>query len=681
MSVIKEIISNWQIFEKRATAAEEEIVHLKQQIEWLYQNVMNNTSQIVSDVSKEEFERLQQENIKLKHRIAILTRTIEAERNKASAMSNTSQSNVISINNTLCEIFRKAITAAYPDVLNPPIIVTVSSNSKFGDYQCNSAMPLAQQLNSSGNKVAPRNVANNIMSKLEESPLVDKYEVAGAGYINIYLKRKFGQLALSNWLEIGDVPPPYVKKKRVIVDFSSPNIAKEMHVGHLRSTIIGDSISKLLEYLGHNVLRLNHIGDWGTQFGMLIAHLQDKFPNYSTVAPAIQDLQAFYKESKIRFDSDEEFKKRAYECVVKLQTFDLDIIKAWKMICDVSRQEFEKVYTRLDIKLIERGESFYQKHMELIVKELESRNLLEEDNGRKVMWGEKHGVGIPLTIVKSDGGFTYDTSDMAAIKQRIEEERADWLIYVTDAGQSLHFQMLESCAKKAGILKSFHRMNHVGFGVVLGEDKKKFKTRSGDTVKLIELLDEGLKRTLQKLKEKERDKILSKEELKTAQESVTYGCIKYADLLHNRNHEYVFSFDKMLEDKGNTAVYLLYALTRIRSIARTAKVTQDELRKHAHDTPISLEHEKEWKLAKVLLKFPDIVLDISEHMYLHPLCEFCYEISCAFTEFYDKCYCVEKNQAGEIVKVHIGRLLLTEATAIVLEKCFVLLGLKPVARM
>ncbi|XP_072745001.1 arginine--tRNA ligase, cytoplasmic [Anoplolepis gracilipes] len=671
---------NWEMFEKRATIAEKEIVHLKQQVEWLYRNIMNNTSQIASDINKEEFERLQQENIKLKHRIAILTRTIQAERDKASALSNTFQSN-ISINNTLYEIFQRAITAAYPDILNPPVIVTTSNNPKFGDYQCNSAMPLAQQLSSPGNKVVPRTVANNIISKLEESPLVDKFEVAGAGFINIYLKRDFGQLVLSNWLKIGEVLPPYVEKKRVIVDFSSPNIAKEMHVGHLRSTIIGDSIAKLLEYLGHDVLRINHIGDWGTQFGMLIAHLQDKFPNYLTVTPAIQDLQIFYKESKIRFDLDEEFKKRAYECVVKLQAFEPDITKAWKMICDVSRQEFEKVYTRLEIKLIERGESFYQKRMEIIVKELESRNLLEEDNGRKVMWGEKHGVGIPLTIVKSDGGFTYDTSDMATIKQRIEEERAEWVIYVTDAGQSLHFQMLESCAKKAGILKSFHRIDHVGFGVVLGEDKKKFKTRSGDTVKLTDLLDEGLKRTLQKLKEKERDKVLSEEELKAAQESVAYGCIKYADLSHNRNHEYVFSFDKMLEDKGNTAVYLLYALTRIRSIARTAKVTKEELQKHAHDTPISLEHEKEWKLTKVLLKFPDIVLDISKDMYLHPLCEFCYEISCAFTEFYDKCYCVEKNQAGEIVKVHMGRLLLTEATAIVLEKCFALLGLKPVERM
>ncbi|KAL6264731.1 hypothetical protein P5V15_004829 [Pogonomyrmex californicus] len=666
-----------KMFHERAAAAEREILNLKQQIESLQRNIMSDAP---NNVTKEEFEKLQQENTKLTHRIAILRRTVEEQKNRLASKLFGSP-DVISINDTLSELFRKAINTAYPNITDPPVVVTVSSNPKFGDYQCNSAMPLAHQLSNSGTKVIPRNVANEIMSKLETSPLVDKYEIAGAGYINIYLKRDFGQFVLSNWLMAGDVPPPYVKKKRVIVDFSSPNIAKEMHVGHLRSTIIGDSISRLLEYLGHNVLRLNHIGDWGTQFGMLIAHLQDKFPDYLTNVPPIQDLQTFYKESKTRFDEDEEFKKRAYECVIKLQAFEPDITKAWKMICDISRKEFEKVYTRLDIKVTERGESFYQKYMEAIVKELESRNLLEEDNGRKIMWGEQHGSGIPLTIVKSDGGFTYDTSDMACIKHRIEIERADWLIYVTDAGQSLHFQMLESCAKRAGILKSFHRVDHVGFGVVLGEDKKKFKTRSGETVKLSELLDEGLKRALQKLKEKERDKVLSEEELKMAQESVAYGCIKYADLVHNRNHEYVFSFDKMLDDRGNTAVYLLYALTRIRSIARTANITKNELRQHVHNTPISLEHEKEWKLAKTLLKFPDVILGVSEDLCLHTLCDFCYEIACTFTEFYDKCYCIEKNQAGEIVKINMGRLLLTEVTAIVLEKCFSLLGLKPVKQM
>ncbi|XP_031828662.1 arginine--tRNA ligase-like protein isoform X2 [Nomia melanderi] len=541
-------------------------------------------------------------------------------------------------------------------------------------------MPLSKLLNNNGVKTSPLDVAKSIMSNVEESNLVSKLEIAGAGFINVFLKREFAQTILSNLVKSGKVLPPETKKQRVVVDFSSPNIAKEMHVGHLRSTIIGESTARLLEFLGHDVLRINHVGDWGTQFGMLIAHLQDKFPDYLIVSPPITDLQTFYKESKKRFDEDQEFKTRAYKCVVQLQKFDPDMIKAWQLICDVSRKEFEKIYVRLDIKLIERGESYYQKHMETVVKELEAKGLLEEDEGRKVMWS-KHGNEIPLTIIKSDGGFTYDTSDIAALKQRLEEERADWIIYVTDAGQSMHFQILCHCAERAGILKSYHRVDHIGFGVVLGPDKKKFKTRSGDTVKLNDLLDEGLKRALQKLKEKERDKVLTEEELKQAQESIAYGCIKYADLSHNRNHEYVFSFDKMLEDKGNTAVYLLYALTRIRSIARAANISQKQLQEHAQNTPISLEHEKEWKLAKVLIRFPDVLIKITKDLYLHQLCEYCYEISCAFTEFYDSCYCVEKNEHGEIVNINMGRMLLTEATALIMEKCFFILGLKPVTRM
>lgn len=344
------------------------------------------------------------------------------------------------------------------------------------------------------------------------------------------------------------VKPPKVDKKRVVVDFSAPNIAKEMHVGHLRSTIIGDSICRLLEYLGHDVLRINHVGDWGTQFGMLIAHLEDRFPNFKKESPPISDLQAFYKESKIRFDSDEAFKKRAYQKVVLLQGGDADCLKAWNLICDVSRKEFQQIYDRLDIKLIERGESFYNDRMKKIVPELEKKGLLEEDDGRKIMWGikgEDFG-GIPLTITKSDGGFTYDTSDMATIRQRLDEEKADWVVYVTDCGQASHFKAIFSCARRAGILDSKkHRIDHVGFGVVLGEDGKKFKTRSGDTVKLSELLNEGLKRSMDKLLEKGRDKVLNAEELKAAQENVAYGCIKYADLSKSRTNEYVFSFDKV----------------------------------------------------------------------------------------------------------------------------------------
>lgn len=391
-------------------------------------------------------------------------------------------------------------------------------------------------------------------------------------------------------------------------------------------------------------------------------------------------IQLFFN---FRFDEDEEFKKRAYNCVVKLQSGDPNSITAWKLICDVSRKEFQKIYDRLDIKIVERGESFYQSRMESIVKDLASKGLLEEDEGRKIMWSNDNKDGIPLTIIKSDGGFTYDTSDMAAIKHRLIEEKADWVVYVTDAGQATHFKTIFACAERAGILDpSKHRVDHVGFGVVLGEDGKKFKTRSGDTVKLSDLLDEGLKRALDKLKEKERDKVLTPEELKAAQEAVAYGCIKYADLSQNRNSEYVFSFDKMLEDRGNTAVYMLYAYTRIKSIARNCGNNFIEnIKQIIETTQISCEHEKEWKLIKILLKFPDIISKISKDLLLHHLCEYIFDISSAFSEFYDNCYCIEKNKQGEIVKINNGRLLLCEATALILKKCFDILGLKAISKI
>ncbi|KAL0279634.1 UNVERIFIED_CONTAM: hypothetical protein PYX00_001145 [Menopon gallinae] len=587
---------------------------------------------------------------------------------------------IYSIHLALSEVFEDAIKNAFPDLVDVPILIALSSNPKFGDYQCNSAMPIAQLLKGQGVKLSPRDVAQKILDQVKPSDLIEKLEIAGAGFINITLSRKEGQRCLKLVFEHGVLAPVFSEKCRVVVDFSSPNIAKEMHVGHLRSTIIGDSICNLLEYLGHDVVRVNHVGDWGTQFGMLIAHLQDMFPDYLNKSPPIQDLQAFYKESKKRFDEDEEFKKRAYNCVVSLQSHQPDYLKAWNLICDVSRKEFQKVYDRLGIKLTEKGESFYQSRMESLVKELEERGFLEEDNGRKIMWGDKSN--IPFTIIKSDGGFTYDTSDMATIKYRIEEEKADWIIYVTDSGQATHFEVLQKCAERCGILDPRKvRFDFVGFGAVLGEDKKKFKTRSGDTVRLVDLLDEGLKRALDKLKEKEREKYLTPEELKKAQEAVAYGCIKYADLVHNRVHEYIFSFDKMLDDKGNTAVYLIYALTRIRSIARNAGMSQEQLREAAKTTDISLDHEKEWKLGKTLLKFPDVLRTITRDLCLHHLCEFLYEVSCTFSEFYESCYCIEKNETGEIIKIHFGRLLLCEITALVMEKGFQILGLNQVSKM
>ncbi|XP_059913621.1 arginine--tRNA ligase, cytoplasmic [Gadus macrocephalus] len=617
---------------------------------------------------------LKEENAKLKYRLNTLKRSLQADPAPGSRA-------MLNINQRLQQVFEDAIRAACPQVADPPLAVTPGRDPKFGDYQCNSAMALGQMLKARGEKVTPREIAQKILENLPENELIEKTEIAGPGFINIHIRKPFVSKLLTNLLLNGVQPPPLPARKKVIVDFSSPNIAKEMHVGHLRSTIIGDSMCRLFEFLGYEVVRLNHVGDWGTQFGMLIAHLQDKFPDYVTSSPPIGDLQAFYKESKKRFDEEEDFKKRAYRCVVRLQSKEPEIIKAWTLICDVSRAEFQRVYDCLQVKLIERGESFYQEMMKAVVEELKQKGVLELDEGRHIVFVP--GQSIPLTVVKSDGGFTYDTSDLAAIHQRIFQERADIIIYVTDSGQSTHFQLVFAAARMLGWYDPLTtRVEHAGFGVVLGEDKKKFKTRSGDTVRLMDLLDEGLKRSMDKLKDKERDKVLTPEELTQAQRSVAYGCIKYADLSHNRINDYVFSFDKMLDDRGNTAAYLLYALTRIRSISRLASLDGGALAAAAGSTPIVLDHEKEWKLGKCILRFPEVLNKILEDLFLHGLCDYLYELATTFTEFYDSCYCVEKDrQTGEVVKVNMWRMLLCEATATIMAKGFDILGITPVSRM
>ncbi|KAL4660034.1 arginine-tRNA ligase, cytoplasmic, partial [Arapaima gigas] len=615
---------------------------------------------------------LQVENERLKYRLNILKRVRGPE-----GVSK----NMLNIIQSLQEVFGVAIRAGFPDLENPPLSVAPSQQARFGDYQCNSAMAMAQMMKANGVKVSPREIAEKIVQNIPDNDLIEKTEIAGPGFINVHLKKAFVSKLLTNLLVNGVQPPPLESKKRVVIDFSSPNIAKEMHVGHLRSTIIGDSLCRLFEFLGYDVLRLNHVGDWGTQFGMLIAHLQDKFPDYLTVSPPIGDLQAFYKESKKRFDSEEDFKKRAYQCVVKLQRKEPDFIKAWNLICDVSRQEFQKIYDALGIKIIERGESYYQDLMTEVVREFEEKKLVQLDEGRKIVFPP--GQSIPLTVVKSDGGYTYDTSDLAALKQRLFEEKADLIIYVTDSGQSGHFQLIFAAAQMIGWYDpAVTRVEHAGFGVVLGEDKKKFKTRSGDTVRLMDLLQEGLKRSMDKLIEKERDKVLTAEELVKAQQAVAFGCIKYADLSHNRINDYVFSFDKMLDDRGNTAAYLLYAFTRIRSIARLANIDDTMLSAAARNTEVLLDHEKEWKLGKCILRFPEILQKILDDLLLHTLCDYLYELATTFTEFYDSCYCVEKDrQTGKVVKVNMWRLLLCEATAVIMAKGFDILGITPVQRM
>ncbi|XP_029304171.1 arginine--tRNA ligase, cytoplasmic [Cottoperca gobio] len=651
----------------RLQQQEQEIQSLSAEIESL------NNPQSLNPSSR--LNELQDENAKLKYRLNVLKKTMQEERATHCGNSMTN------INQQLQEIFCEAIRASCPELDDPPVSVAPNQQAKFGDYQCNSAMAMAQMLKSKGVKINPREIAEKIIQNLPDNKLIQKAEIAGPGFINIHLKKPFVSKLLSSLLINGVQPPPLYSRKKVVVDFSSPNIAKEMHVGHLRSTIIGESLCRLFEFLGYDVLRLNHVGDWGTQFGMLIAHLQDKFPDYLTSSPPIGDLQAFYKDSKKRFDEEEDFKKRAYKCVVRLQSKDPDFIKAWNLICDVSRKEFQRVYDCLDIQIIERGESYYQEMMTKVVKEFDERGLTEMDEGRKIVFAP--GQPIPLTVVKSDGGYTYDTSDLAALRHRLFDEKADMIIYVTDSGQATHFQVVFAAAQMIGWYNPLEtRVEHAGFGVVLGEDKKKFKTRSGDTVRLMDLLEEGLKRSMDKLKEKGRDEVLTPEELIKAQRSVAFGCIKYADLSHNRINDYIFSFDKMLDDRGNTAAYLLYAFTRIRSIARLANIDEATLKKAAETSEVLLDHEKEWKLGKCILRFPEILQKILDDLLLHGLCDYLYELATTFTEFYDSCYCVEKDrQTGTVIKVNMWRMLLCEATASIMAKCFDILGINPVGKM
>ncbi|XP_042901698.1 arginine--tRNA ligase, cytoplasmic [Parasteatoda tepidariorum] len=640
-------------------------------LESVYKNLAKEVDSITSSNNQElgvsdEIKAIASENEKLEYRINILKRRAD-ELMESVALKG-------SILKYLADMFSAAIHKSFPELEDFDAVVTRSTSEKFGDYQCNSAMNVAQILRQKGAKLPPMEVAAKIVENIGPNSVAESVDIAKPGFINVKVKSSLYSQRISYLLTEGVKPPP-MKKQKIVVDFSSPNVAKEMHVGHLRSTIIGESICRLLEFCGNDVLRINHIGDWGTQFGMLIAHLQDKFPDYLEKSPSIQNLQEFYKESKKRFDSDEEFKKKAYSCVVQLQNYEPNMMKAWNQICDVSRKEIGKIYECLDISLIERGESFYQERMKTLVKELEKRGVLIEEDGRKVFFVE--GFNVPLTVVKSDGGYTYDTSDLAAIRQRIEEEKGEWLIYVVDAGQSLHLESIYKAARQLKFCPPQVRTDHAAFGLVLGEDKKKFKTRSGDTVKLADLLEEGLQKSLQKLKEKERDEVLTPEELKAAQEAVAYGCIKYADLSHNRIHDYVFSFERMLDDRGNSAVYLLYSLVRIKSIARNVNVSEEAIKNALKTTEISLDHAKELKLAKMISRFPEIIINVIEDLSLHSLCEYLYELSVVFSEFYKDCYVIAK-ETGE---VNMSRLLLCKATASIMTTGFHILGLKPLEKM
>ncbi|KAG4982735.1 hypothetical protein JHK87_027484 [Glycine soja] len=507
--------------------------------------------------------------------------------------------------------------------------------------------------------------------------MIDSCSVAGPGFVNVVLSKKWIAESLRRMLIDGiNSWAPRLPVKRALIDFSSPNIAKEMHVGHLRSTIIGDTLARMLEFSHVEcVIRRNHVGDWGTQFGMLITYLFEKFPNPDNVSEAdIGDLQAFYKASKLRFDSDPEFKLRAQQAVVSLQSGEIKYHKAWQQICEVSRAEFDKVYQCLGIQLEERGESFYNPYIPGVLEKLDNLGLIEESDGARVIYVE--GVDIPLIAVKRDGGYNYFTTDLASLWYRLNEEKLEWIVYVTDIGQQQHFDMLFKAYRRAGWLpkdeNAYPKCTHIGFGLVLGEDGKRFRTRSSEVVRLVDLLDEAKRRCKIAILERDTTKDWSEEEIEKTSEAVGYGAVKYADLKINRLTNYTFNFDQMLNDKGNTAVYLLYAHARICSIIRKSGKDIEEVKRNGK---IVLDHEDERALGLHLLQFPEVFEEACTNLLPNFLCEYLYNLAEIFTKkFYANCQVVGSPE-------ETSRLLLCEATVTVMRHCFYLLGIEHVYRL
>lgn len=538
---------------------------------------------------------------------------------------------------------REAMQRAFPEVdalLDPQL--APASKPEFGDFQANGALPLAKPL-----KQAPRQIAGAIVEALQADPaftsLCLEPQIAGPGFINLTIRPEC--LAAEVSARLGDPRlgvPEVHNDSAVVVDFSSPNIAKEMHVGHLRSTIIGDSLARVLEFRGHRVLRLNHVGDWGTQFGMLITHLKQVAPETLNTADAVDlgDLVAFYREAKKRFDEDEAFQTTSREEVVKLQGGDPVSLKAWGLLCDQSRREFQKIYDRLDIRLSERGESFYNPYLASVLSGLKEADLLVTDDGAECVFLEgvngKDGKPLPVIVRKSDGGFNYATTDLAAIRYRFaggsDGDGARRVIYVTDAGQANHFAGVFQVAKRANWIPEDGRLEHVPFGLVQGEDGKKLKTRSGDTVRLRDLLDEAVERAEADLRRRLQEEERHEDEpfIRHVAGTVGLAAVKYADLSQNRITNYQFSFDRMLALQGNTAPYLLYAVVRIAGIARKGGDLEAEAGMLQFSEP------QEWALVRELLKFDAVIAEVEEELLPNRLCSYLFELSQVFNRFYDQ---------------------------------------------
>jgi arginyl-tRNA synthetase len=613
---------------------------------------------------------------------------------------------MLSVFHRLSERLQLALDLSFPEQaaaaraagrpLDPQLVA--ASKPEFGDFQANGALALAKPLRRS-----PRDVAAAIQAQLLlDGPFLElclEPEIAGPGFLNLRLRPEAlaaevaARLADPQRLGVPSVGPGTAP---VIVDFSSPNIAKEMHVGHLRSTIIGDALARVLEFRGHQVLRLNHVGDWGTQFGMLITHLKQVAPQALTTADAVDlgDLVAFYRQAKARFDADETFQTTAREEVVRLQSGDPVSRRAWQLLCEQSRREFQAIYDRLDIRLIERGESFYNPYLEAVVADLDAAGLLVLDEGAQCVFLEgvsgKEGKPLPVIVQKSDGGFNYATTDLAAIRYRFAAppagDGAHRVIYVTDAGQASHFAGVFQVARRAGWIPEEARLEHVPFGLVQGEDGKKLKTRSGDTVRLKDLLDEAVERCEADLRRRlaEEGRAESEEFIHHVATTVGLAAVKYADLSSNRTTNYQFSFDRMLALQGNTAPYLLYAVVRIAGIARKggdAAETNIQGRQPlaastAESFSLHFSEPQEWALVRQLLDFDAVIAAVEDELLPNRLCTYLFELSQVFNRFYDQVPVLKAPPAARQ-----SRLALCRLTADTLKLGLGLLGIATLERM
>ena len=549
--------------------------------------------------------------------------------------------------------------------------VITSSKPGFGDYQANGIMSEAKRRG-----MKPRDLAEQVIISLKQSlpSLIDRLEIGGPGFINIFLSdseiKKRATRAIQEPTLL--IPPAEVPIK-VAVDYSSPNLAKEMHVGHLRGTIIGDAIVRVLERRGHTVIRQNHVGDWGTQFGMLITYMEESVGAENDLPNALSDLESFYRDAKQRFDDDPAFAEKARLSVVKLQSGDKDYLSAWEIFIDESLRHCEAVYEALDVTLTRNdldAESRYNNDLSVIIEDLQKTDLLAESKGAKCVFlsefSGKDGEPLPLIVQKSDGGYLYSTTDLAAIRLRhkMEIQRA---LYVVDARQSLHFQQVFAVARAAGFSGQDLSLEHVSYGTMMGKDGRPFRTRSGDTVKLAELLEEAKQRAYDLVTEK--NPTLPDSQRRDIAERVGIGAVKYADLSKSRTSDYIFDWSTMLSFDGNTAPYLLYAYARIKSILRKAP-------ERSYDSIRSLSKPEERALCLKMLQLGEIIEAVDRDCMPNQLCNYLYELSGLFMKFYENCPILK----GESSQTE-SRLALCRLTAETLQQGLELLGITPLEQM